>query len=170
MRRRNARVGGAASASPPSDKVDPEACYQRAKVEMGQERHAKAVELMRQACEADAENAFYSAYLLWAQFREEGGMDADSEYATELRGMLRGMLAAGEHNDFANHALGHIAYAAQDWQRAEKFFKKSLDANKRNRDAERYLRIVERRKKQKSSDEPQKIFGIEISGRVGKKD
>lgn len=165
VRRRMARSG---SAGPASEQLDAETCYQRARSEMKRQKFSAAVDMMVKACRIDGDSELYRAYLLWARFRDAGGVDTEGDDATELRAIVREFISEGEHKEFALHAVGHMAYAAEEYDRAEKFLRKALEADRRNRDAERYLKIVQRRRVMKP-DEPQKIFGIELTARVGSK-
>jgi len=150
----------------PSESLDAVAYFSRAQAELKKQAFDKALEHMSKAVAADPENEIFQAYHLWAAVRSASKPDA--EKMTTLRGLLRSYVSNEDHKAFALHALGHMAFADGHDDKALKFLRKALEADAKNKDAERYLRIVERRKGSKTG-EPQKIFGIELSARVGKK-
>ena len=57
---------------------------------------------------------------------------------------------------------GSSAKAEKKEDNADKFFRKAMELDKNNKDAERHVRLLELRKKSAASDAQNKIFGIEI--------
>lgn len=119
----------------------------------------RAHEAMRKVCELDSGNEMYLMYQRWAALRanllDEDGM-------AKLRASLRDKLSDEVLGKFAYYALGHLAMAEKKDDAAEKLFKKALELDKHNKDAERHLRIIELRRKSAKDQASNKIFGIEL--------
>src|SRR5262249_41586612 len=104
-------------------------------------------------------------YTMWASFRAS---TLREEGVQKLRAMLRERVSDDEHKAFAYYALGHIALADKKDDAAEKFFRKAVEFDKHNKDAERHLRIIElRRKTAEGEKNNNKLFGIEIKPKKG---
>ncbi len=127
---------------------------------MREQQFGRAQELFAKACEAEPDNETFKMYRLWAAFRAGAIEDAD---LTALKTILRDKLNDDQQKAFAYYAMGHIVLADKKEDAAEKFFKKAIELDKNNRDAQRHLRLIELRRKSASSDAANtKIFGIEI--------
>jgi tetratricopeptide (TPR) repeat protein len=124
------------------------------------EQFGRAYEHLRKACDAEPNNEIYSMFCMWAAFRANS-LQADD--VIKLRTALRARVSDDEHKAFAYYALGHVSLAEKRDDLAEKFFRKAIELNKNNKDAERHLRIIELRRKTAASEQrANKIFGIEI--------
>jgi Tfp pilus assembly protein PilF len=67
---------------------------------------------------------------------------------------------------FASYVLGHVYFSAKRDDLAEKFFRKALATDRNNKDAERHVLILERRKQLHADADAaanRKLFGIQLS-------
>jgi len=88
---------------------------------------------------------------------------ASGEGITKLRATLREMITDDQYKKFAYYALGHLSLAEKREDAAEKFFRKAVELDRNNKDAERHLRVIELRRKSAADEgKSNKIFGIEI--------
>jgi hypothetical protein len=124
------------------------------------QQYGRAHEHLRKACDAEPSNEVYAMYCMWAAFRANV---LPAEGINKLRTALRGRVSDDQYKGFAYYALGHLSLAEKKDDSAEKFFRKAIEIDKHNKDAERHLRIIElRRKTAAASAGAGKIFGIEI--------
>jgi tetratricopeptide (TPR) repeat protein len=145
---------GAAAVTTASDE------FRLAQEALRDQQFGRAYEHLRKACDAEPNNEIYSMYCMWAAFRANTLQGDD---VNKLRAALRARVSDDEHKAFAYYALGHISLAEKRDDLAEKFFRKAIEMNKNNKDAERHLRIIELRRKTAASEQrANKIFGIEI--------
>ena len=134
--------------------------FHSAQKELHDQQFARAHELLRSACQAEPDNQVYSMYCMYAALRANV---LPNEDVNKLRMLLRDKISDDVHKAFAYYALGHIAMHEKKDDAAEKFFQKACDLNRHNKDAERYLRVLELRRKTAAENEKRsKIFGIEI--------
>lgn len=125
-----------------------------------EQQYARAQELLVRACEAEPNNETFKMYRLWAGFRAGTLQEAEQ---VALRTIVRDKINDDAIKPFASYAMGHLMLADKKEDAAEKFFKKALELDKNNRDAERHVRLIGARRKTGSSHEANnKIFGIEI--------
>lgn len=128
-----------------------------------EQQFGRAQELLTKACEAEPDNDIYKMYRLWAGFRANALQEGD---IIALRTVVRDKLNDDLHKPFAYYAMGHIMLAEKKEEGADKFFRKAMELDKNNKDAERHVRLLELRKKSAASDAAtNKIFGIEIGGK-----
>jgi len=120
---------------------------------------ARAHELLRRACELAPSDAALRLQMEWAALRA-GALD--EEGIGKLRGTLRELVNDNDQKKFAYYALGHVALVEKKDDAAEKFFRKAVELDKNNKDAERHLRIIELRRKSAAEERGNKIFGIEL--------
>jgi tetratricopeptide (TPR) repeat protein len=124
------------------------------------QQFGRAHEHLRKACDSEPNNEVYAMFSMWAAFRANL-MQGDD--VNKLRTALRARVSDDEHKAFAYYALGHLSLADKRDDLAEKFFRKAIELNRQNKDAERHLRIIELRRKTAASEQRAgKIFGIEI--------
>jgi uncharacterized protein HemY len=124
------------------------------------QQFGRAFEHLRKACECEPNNEVYAMFCMWASFRAN---TLQGEGINKLRTALRERVSDDEHKSFAYYALGHISLVEKRDDLAEKFFRKAIELDKHNKDAERHLRIIELRRKTAASEQrANKIFGIEI--------
>jgi len=147
----------AGKASEPG-KAAPE-LFRQAQDLMRDNQWPRAHETMRKVCELDSANELYTMYQRWTALRSNL---LDEDGMSKLRASLRDKLADETLGKFAYYALGHLALAEKKDDAAEKLFKKALELDKHNKDAERHLRIIELRRKSAKEQANNKIFGIEI--------
>jgi Tfp pilus assembly protein PilF len=117
---------------------------------------------MRKACEAQPENAVYAMYCMWAALRSN---NLPEDGVAKLRATLRDRVSDDQYKKFAYYALGHLSLYEKKEEAAEKFFRRAVELDKNNKDAERHLRIIELRRKTASEQRNNKIFGIEIGAK-----
>ena len=139
--------------------------YHQGRALLQAEAFDRAAELFGQLTAEEPEQPVFEAYRLYALLRAHPKADTQAETITRLRGILRDYLSDDEHRAFAYYALGHAAFAEDNDATAEKLFRRATELNKKNKDAVRYLKILERRREQPAR--PQKLFGIELSASVG---
>ena len=134
--------------------------FRMAQEALRDQQYGRAHEHLRKACEAEPNNEVYAMFGMWAAFRAN---TLSAEGINKLRAALRGRVSDDVYNGFAYYALGHLSLAEKKDDSAEKFFRKAIEFNKNNKDAERHLRIIELRRKTAASEHRAgKIFGIEI--------
>jgi hypothetical protein len=137
--------------------------FRSAQDAMRDQQFGRAHDIMRKASEADPGNEIYTIYGMWASFRcntlaEEG--------LNKLRQTLREKVSDDELKAFAYYALGHIALVDKKDDTAEKCFRKAVEFDKNNKDAERHVRIIELRRKSAAEHEKSgKFFGIDIKAK-----
>ena len=136
--------------------------YRQGQEALRDHQFARAQDLLRRACELSPNEQAWSLQMQWAALRA-GALDEDG--ITKLRGILRELVSDNDQKKFAYYALGHVALVEKKDDAAEKFFRKAVELDKHNKDAERHLRIIELRRKSATEGNPNKIFGIEIGGK-----
>ena len=153
----------------------PEVAANTAKREAGKElRHARdllrdqhysrAEEVLRGLLEKEPESEVLRTYHMWSRFRAQP--EAADSLSGELRDLAKKLTQDSDHAAFAAYVLGHVYFSAKRDDLAEKFFKRAHAADRNNKDAERHVLILERRKQQtaeQSAAANRKIFGIQIS-------
>jgi len=123
-------------------------------------KFARAHDLLRKACDTDPNNEVYSMFCLWAALRAG---TLQEEGLSKLRTLLRNRVTDDQYKGFAYYALGHVALVEKKDEAAEKFFRRAIELDKNNKDAERHLRVIELRRKTAATEHRgNKIFGIEI--------
>lgn len=144
-----------------------EAQFARARSQLQQEAFAPAAAAFADLVAAAPSKRIYLAYERFALLRANPAPTERASLCEELRELLAEFASDPAHKAFVYHALGHVSFAQGDDLGAEKAFRRALERDRKNKDAERYLKILERRRASKPN-EPQKIFGIEIGSRKGK--
>lgn len=116
----------------------------RQALELLREQHfARAVAVLQDCCRIEPTAHLYRMYRLWAEMRATGASD---DVRAEVRQLLREFVDDEKHKGFAHYALGFMALQDGKEETAERHFKKSVAGDKMNKDAERHLRILERRR------------------------
>jgi tetratricopeptide (TPR) repeat protein len=140
--------------------VSPAELVRSAQDAMREQQFGRAQELFAKACEAEPSNDVFRMFRLWAAFRANALQEGE---IITLKNAVREKLNDDLHKAFAYYAMGHISVSDKKDDAAEKFFRKAMELDKTNKDAERHLRLIEiRRKTAATEGQPQKIFGIEI--------
>ena len=135
---------------------------------LNQGKLGKAVELLGEAVAADPEEAEYSGWLGFAQFR--ANQHADYEKALAGEEMLMEAIAAKPAVAALPHLMGKIAMQRKDWGNAKKWLRKSLKLKADNPEALReYKRVDELMKSGRSSDDGKGGGLKSLFGRFGKK-
>ena len=125
------------------------------------QQYDKAHDMFKELALAEPDNERHKPFLLYAALRCQRATDEDLK---ELRKALRDLTNDDELKGFAAHALGHLALSEKKDDQAEKYFRKATELDKRNKDAERHLRILELKRKTAAQEKnANKIFGIEIT-------
>jgi hypothetical protein len=128
------------------------------------QHYARAEDVLRGLVEFEPNNELFRALHLWTKFRAQP--ELDDAQTGELVDLAKKLIQTPEHGPFACYMLGHLYMAAKKDELAEKYFRRAHTADKTNKDAERHLLILERRKQQAAEAETsgnRKIFGIAIS-------
>jgi len=163
IRRRRAMVSQQTRAAVDSKKpqaTSPAELMRGAQDAMREQQFGRAQELLAKACEAEPSNDVFRMFRLWAAFRANALQEGE---LVTLKNAVRDKLNDDIHKAFAYYAMGHISLGDKKDDNAEKFFRKAMELDKNNKDAERHLRLLEiRRKTAATEGQPQKIFGIEI--------
>jgi tetratricopeptide (TPR) repeat protein len=119
--------------------------------------------LLASLIELEPANDVYKTYNLWARWRAQP--EAAEGSSDELRDNAKKLISNPEHAAFATYVLGHVYFHEKRDDLAEKFFKRAHAADKSNKDAERHLVILERRKQagpDGGSNANRKLFGIQL--------
>lgn len=147
-----------------SSKRDPARELKHARDLLRDQHYTRAEEVLRGLLDNDPDNEVLRTYHVWSRFRAQP--DASETLVDELRELAKKLTQDTEHVAFAAYALGHVYFSAKRDDLAEKYFKRAHAADRTNKDAERHLLILERRKQQTAEQAAaanRKIFGIQIS-------
>lgn len=162
-RRKHAAAAAPAVSAATSNSRDAEHDLREARSLLHAQQHSRAEKLLAPLAEREPDNEIVKAYLLWSRWRAQP--EAADMLAGELRELAKKLLSMGDHAAFAAYMLGHLYLHAKRDDLAEKFFRRAHTADRNNKDAQRYLLILERRKQSNADDSAnRKIFGIQISG------
>jgi len=138
---------------------------QKARDMLRDQQFVRAEEILRAALTQEPENLTLQVYHGWARLRAHP--PGEETQLAELRELAKKLSQEPEHVAFASYVLGHVFFSAKRDDLAEKFFRKALAADRHNKDAERHVLILERRKQQHAETDAaanRKLFGIQISG------
>jgi hypothetical protein len=163
LMQRKQSQGGAPADAAPQAKRDPVRELRSAQESLRDGQFARAEELLRSIMEQDAANDTVRVYHLWSQLRMSHALDA--EQLGLLRDLAKRLVADPEHAGFACYVLAHLYFADKKDDQAEKYFRKAHALDKTNKDAERHVVILERRKQQANDPESgsqRKFLGISI--------
>jgi uncharacterized protein HemY len=166
-RRRQATVN---VTQPAAAKRDPALDLKQAQDLLRDHQYGKAEELLRAHAAAAPEDDVMRTHHLWAKIR--ASTEVDSKDADALKDGARKLMQNDQYDGFACYVLGHMAFIEKKDEASEKFFRRAFSKDKTNKDAERHMLILERRKQLNAKAEAEgnrKIFGITI-GSGGKKD
>jgi tetratricopeptide (TPR) repeat protein len=162
QRRRQTRQ--ASSELYPGAKRDTARELRQAQDMLRDQHYARAEDILRGLTEFEPSNELFRTLRLWAKFRAQP--ELDDAQTGELVDLAKKLIQTPEHGPFACYMLGHLYMAGKKDELAEKYFRRAHTADKTNKDAERHLLILERRKQQAAEAESasnRKIFGIAIS-------
>jgi tetratricopeptide (TPR) repeat protein len=147
-------------------KREPLRTLRQAQEQLRDHHYARAEEIMRELVEQDPASELFRTYYLWSKFRALP--DSGEAQSGDLLELAKKLMQTPEHVGFACYVLGHLYLAAKKDDLAEKYFRRAHAAEKGNKDAERHLLILERRKQLAAEAESagnRKIFGISIAGK-----
>ncbi|HKP60357.1 MAG TPA: hypothetical protein VJV78_26710, partial [Polyangiales bacterium] len=160
------RLGGAAA---PVDaggapRKDPARELRHAQDLLRDGQYSRAEEVLRALVEQTPKDDTVRAYHMWSQLRASHNLDP-AQLAT-LRDLAKKMVSDQEQAGFGCYVLAHLYLADKKDEQAEKYFRKAHQLDKNNKDAERHVVILERRKQQGAEGDPagqRKIFGISFN-------
>jgi hypothetical protein len=123
---------------------------------------ARAEKVLSGLVELEPVNELYKTYHLWARWRAQP--EVAESVVGELQELAKKLVSDAEHGGFAAYILGHVFFHNKRDDLAEKFFKRAHAADRSNKDAERHLMILERRKQSAAdgSNANRKLFGIQL--------
>jgi hypothetical protein len=150
--------------APQNAKRDVTKDLRQARELLREQHYVRAEELLRALLLQEPDNAAVRAYHLWSRVRAQS--QADDKLVEELRDAAKKLVSESEHTAFASYVLGHIYFNAKKDDLAEKFFKRAHAGDRSNKDAERHVLILERRKQLAADAESaanRKLFGIQLS-------
>jgi tetratricopeptide (TPR) repeat protein len=166
----NRRLTGAHSGDVPvQPKAAPAPTLRQAQESLRDGQFARAEEQLRALVEQSPANDTLRVYHLWAKSR--AGQTLDSSQLVSLRDLAKKLVSDGEHAGFACYVLAHLYLAEKKDDQAEKYFRKAHHIDKTNKDAERHIVILERRKQQATESDTgnqRKLFGFSFSKGGGK--
>jgi tetratricopeptide (TPR) repeat protein len=161
-RRKNNGPGGLDTSS--GSKRDVERDLQKARDMMRDQQFVRAEEILRVALTQEPENLTLQVNHGWARLRAQP--PGDEKQLAELRELAKKLMQEPEQLAFASYVLGHVYFSAKRDDLAEKFFRKALATDRNNKDAERHVLILERRKQLHADADAaanRKLFGIQLS-------
>ncbi len=109
---------------------------------MRAEQWHKASDELSKAAEAMPDATEYRLYSAWASYRLCAIDEERSVMRHELSELAHAMTKQDRHHGFPPYVLGHLALAAEDLSRALKLFKMASEHDRKNRDAERHVRLL----------------------------
>ncbi|MDH5671031.1 MAG: hypothetical protein OEZ06_02720 [Myxococcales bacterium] len=154
----------AQSQGPRRPRGNPEELFGRYRDATRHQRFGAAADFMSQVMEIDPDNEVFEMHHLLAQLRAKR---AKPEQLKRMKLLLREHVNEELQQGFVYYAMGHLALEEGNDELAEKCFRRASELDKSNRDAERYYRIVELKRKHAEEAKGNKIFGIEVGGKKG---
>jgi tetratricopeptide (TPR) repeat protein len=156
--------GGPASGDVPgAPRRDPARELRHAQESLRDGQYARAEEQLRALVEQAPNDDVLRTYHMWAQFRASQALDPAQ--LSKLRDLAKRMVSDSEHAGFACYVLAHIYLADKKDEQAEKYFRKAHQLDKTNKDAERHIVILERRKQNANDADggsQRKFLGISL--------
>jgi tetratricopeptide (TPR) repeat protein len=149
--------------APAGARRDPARELRQAQESLRDGQYARAEEQLRGLVEQSPNDDVLRAYHMWAQFRASQALDAAQ--ISKLRDLAKRLISDEEHAGFACYVLAHIYLADKKDDQAEKYFRKAHALDKTNKDAERHIVILERRKQHANEAETgsqRKFLGISL--------
>jgi tetratricopeptide (TPR) repeat protein len=156
--------GGPAPGDPAAAmRRDPARELRHAQESLRDGQYARAEEQLRALVEQAPNDDVLRTYHMWAQFRASQALDP--QQLTKLRDLAKHLISDEEHAGFACYVLAHIYLADKKDDQAEKYFRKAHSLDKGNKDAERHIVILERRKQhanEADTGSQRKFLGISL--------
>jgi tetratricopeptide (TPR) repeat protein len=163
MQRKQHAAAVAEHPSGGAPRVDPVRELRLAQESLRDGQYARAEEHLRPLVEQSPEDDTIRTYHLWAQLR--ASQHLDPAQLAHLRELAKRLIADAAHASFACYVLAHLYLAEKKDDQAEKYFRKAHALDKTNKDAERHIVILERRKQhanEADTGNQRKLFGISI--------
>lgn len=160
--RRKLTTGGP-EASAQSNQRDPARELSEARSLLRAQHFARAEKVLGGLVELEPANELYKTYHLWARWRTQP--EAAESLIPDLQELAKKLISDSEHGGFAAYVLGHVFFHNKRDDLAERFFKRAHAADRTNKDAERHLLILERRKHsgaEGGAGAQRKLFGIQL--------
>lgn len=120
-----------------------EQAFQRGRAHLEAERSAQATAAFKRAQELAPQNPEFALLATWCETR--GRVWADEGVAEDLKKRAALAVTRDPNLAFGYHILGYVAFAAQDLERAKKFFTRALKLDPALKDAQRHLRLTQTR-------------------------
>lgn len=130
-------------ASPHEASLLAEQAFQRGRAHLEAERGAQATAAFKRAVELAPQNIEFGLLATWCETR--GRVWADEDVAADLKKRAALAVTRDPNLAFGYHVLGYVAFAAQDLERAKKFFQRALKLDPALKDAQRHLRLTQTR-------------------------
>jgi tetratricopeptide (TPR) repeat protein len=160
---RHKHTASAPESAAPSHQRDPARELREARNLLHTQHYARAEKVLAALVELEPANELYKTYHMWARWRAQP--EAAEHGLKELQELAKKLVSDSEHGGFAAYVLGHVFLHNKRDDLAEKFFKRAHSADRGNKDAERHLMILERRKQTAAESGPsgnRKLFGIQL--------
>jgi hypothetical protein len=163
MQRKQQAAGPGEALAAAASRRDPVRELRAASESLREGQYARAEEQLRALAELSPADDTIRAYHLWAQLRASQHLEAAQ--LASLRDLAKRMVAEPTHASFACYILAHLYLAEKKDDQAEKYFRKAHHLDKTNKDAERHIVILERRKQHAQEGDTgnqRKLFGITL--------
>ncbi len=155
LQRQLARAGASSSSSPPDERsarIEAERAFRRGVQLLGQSAFGGALKAFAVACERNADEPEYRMFEAWTQVLALKDENARSAARAQTQVWARRVLERDRDSLRAHTILGQLATAAGEFDAAERHFRIALRVAPDDRDAQRGLRAVDRRR----SEAPQR--------------
>ncbi|HET6334084.1 MAG TPA: hypothetical protein VFG30_12770 [Polyangiales bacterium] len=162
-RKQHAGAGEGAPVQAATPRRDPVRELRSAQEALRDGQYARAEEILRALVEQSPADDTVRAYHLWAQLRALQPLDAAQ--LAMLKDLAKRLIADAPHAGFACYVLANLYLSDKKDDQAEKYFRKAHALDKTNKDAERHIVILERRKQnanETDSGGQRKFLGITI--------
>jgi tetratricopeptide (TPR) repeat protein len=116
-----------------------EQAFQRGRAHFDASRFPQASSAFRRAVQLAPTNAEYALFALWCDSRDKL---ADAGAALQLRRAAANAVRSDPNCAFGCYVLGRLAFAANDFDKAGRFFRRASVLDPAMTDAERYLRVA----------------------------
>jgi hypothetical protein len=159
---RHKQTANAPDTSTANSQRNPARELREARALLHAQHFARAEKVLSGLVELEPVNELYKTYHLWARWRAQP--EVAESVVGELQELAKKLVSDAEHGGFAAYILGHVFFHNKRDDLAEKFFKRAHAADRSNKDAERHLMILERRKQSAAdgSNANRKLFGIQL--------
>ena len=160
---RRKQTANALDSNASSNQRDPARELREARGLLHAQHFARAEKVLSGLVELEPASELYKTYHLWARWRSQP--EAAESVIGALQDLAKKLVSDPEHGGFAAYVLGHVFFHNKRDDLAERFFKRAHAADRSNKDAERHLMILERRKQSAAeggNNANRKLFGIQL--------